>query len=64
MRPFSSLAARFSFILYILKWLLKRRCRDEFACFFNHVARRTPTSTPLYPLSAGSSASTAPVKVR
>jgi hypothetical protein len=24
MRPFPSLAARFSFILYILKWLLKR----------------------------------------
>ncbi len=30
---FSSLAARFSFILYIYKWLLNMRCRDGFACF-------------------------------
>ena len=30
---FSSLAARFSFILYIFKWLLNMRCRADFACF-------------------------------
>ena len=63
-RPFTTLAASFSFIYDILTCLLNKRCRTVFAYFKIGIARRTLTSTPLYSPSDGSSASTAPVKVR